>query len=184
MRTFITAEQAISVLPDSEYIHTFRSAVCSIVGTDWTRDEIIKSIECADHIELSGETARAMGHGICIYNNDAEDLLFIETNEEKLADIENGESATNKCKYEQVCGETKMNIGDAWAVFKQINSDKYTDAEKMDAIDVVVNAESHNSMRKDEILEAFKWFLNRNKCLQSENYCSKYGAKMDEKDDL
>ncbi len=56
-----------------------------------------------------------------------------------------------------------MNIGDVWAVFKQINSDKYTDAEKLDAIDVVVNAETHNSMRKDEILEAFKWFLSKNK---------------------
>lgn len=111
MRTFITAEQAISVLPDGEYVHVLQNEVFGIIGADWTRDKIIKKVECADHIELSGEIARAMNHGICIYDEDAEDLLFIETNEEKLAALEKSE-LTNKIEDDELlkpcpfCGNT------------------------------------------------------------------------------
>ena len=52
-----------------------------------------------------------------------------------------------------------MNIGKACAIFKQIESDKYTDIEKLIAIDSVLNMETHNGVTKDEILRAFKWFL-------------------------
>ena len=53
-----------------------------------------------------------------------------------------------------------MNIGKACGIFRQIESDKYTDIEKTIAIDSVLNMETHNGVTKDEILRAFKWFLN------------------------
>lgn len=52
-----------------------------------------------------------------------------------------------------------MNIGKACAIFKQIELDKYTDTEKLIAIDCVLNMVTHNGVTKDEILKAFKWFL-------------------------
>ena len=45
-----------------------------------------------------------------------------------------------------------MNIGKACGIFKQIESDKYTDIEKTIAIDSVLNMETHNGVTKDEIL--------------------------------
>ena len=112
MKRFITAEQAISVLPDCEDIHTLLDANFGLVGADWTREKIIKKLECADYIELTGTIARAMGHGICIYDKDATmaDVLFIETDEEKLAKLENSELTNeqpdNKLKPCPFCGDT------------------------------------------------------------------------------
>lgn len=57
----------------------------------WERTEIVKKIKHSDVLELAGPTARGMGHGLCIYNNnaiDTFDILFIETDEEKLKELE------------------------------------------------------------------------------------------------
>ena len=54
-----------------------------------------------------------------------------------------------------------MNIGKAFAIFKNINSDKYTYYEKVEAIELVLQAETHNSITKSEFKEAFKWLWNR-----------------------
>ena len=112
MRVSLTAEQAISVLPEGKNVHTFADANFGIVGTDWSRENIIKRLECADHIELSGEIARAMNHGIYIYDKDAnaEELIFIETNEEKLAALENSGLVNKKTDNEKLkpcpfCGD-------------------------------------------------------------------------------
>lgn len=55
---------------------------------------------------------------------------------------------------------TKMNIGKACAVFEQINSDKYTEQQKFNAIKQVIEMPTHNGITKDCILNAFKWFFN------------------------
>lgn len=52
-----------------------------------------------------------------------------------------------------------MNIGKAVAIFKQIESDKYRDSEKLEAIKMVLNAETYNSIRKDTIIKAFRWLF-------------------------
>lgn len=53
-----------------------------------------------------------------------------------------------------------MGLGKANAIFKNLDSDKYTNLEKVDAIKTVVDMETHNSITKDEILKAFKWLLS------------------------
>lgn len=50
-----------------------------------------------------------------------------------------------------------MNIGKAFAIFKNINSDKYTFYEKVEAIELVLCAETTNSITKSEFKEAFIW---------------------------
>lgn len=53
-----------------------------------------------------------------------------------------------------------MNIGKACAVFEQINSEKYEEQEKLNAIKQVIEMPTHNSISKEEIINAFRWFFN------------------------
>lgn len=53
-----------------------------------------------------------------------------------------------------------MNIGKAFAIFKNINSDKYTYDEKIEAIFIVLQAETINSITKSELKAAFVWLWN------------------------
>lgn len=53
-----------------------------------------------------------------------------------------------------------MNIGKAVAIFKQIESDKYRDSEKMEAIKLVSEMPTHNSIRKDTIIKALRWLFD------------------------
>lgn len=91
MRTYITAEQAISVLPDGDSVHTFYNPGFGLVGADWSKEDITDKLRCGDIIELTGPEARGMGHGICVYNKDAKfqsDILFIETDEARVSALE------------------------------------------------------------------------------------------------
>ena len=90
-KKFLTKGQALSVLPDGETIHTFLNPGFGLVGADWSREDIIEKIQNSDIIELTGEMARSTGHGMCAYNNDTryhDDILFIETDEERPAALE------------------------------------------------------------------------------------------------
>ena len=98
MRRYITAEEAADLLPDGDVIHTFRAGGPMLIGADWDREGILNKLKTSDKIEIAGETARGLGHGIAVYNDDAKFLshvLFIETDEEKLNQFdppEEGES--------------------------------------------------------------------------------------------
>lgn len=48
----------------------------------------------------------------------------------------------------------------AYYIFNDINNDKYTEQEKLAAITSVLDMETHNSITKDSIIKAFKWFIN------------------------
>lgn len=52
-----------------------------------------------------------------------------------------------------------MNIGKACAVFNQIESDKYSDDEKLRAIWAVLDMPTHNAITKDKIIAAFRWLF-------------------------
>ena len=49
-----------------------------------------------------------------------------------------------------------MNIGKAFAVFQQIDSEKYTKDEKNEAIQNVINAATINSITKRQVLDGTK----------------------------
>lgn len=53
-----------------------------------------------------------------------------------------------------------MNLGKACAIFKQLEKDEYTDAEKIEAIRMVLDMETHNSITKLDFMYALAWLWN------------------------
>lgn len=99
-RVILTKEQAISALKPGDRIHTFLSGGMIMIGADWDRKDALEAIEQSKLIELSGDNARAMGHGLCMLHNGR--YYFVESNEQVLAEIE------AKCLDDEAPG-----IGDA-----------------------------------------------------------------------
>lgn len=86
-KRLLTAEEAISLLPDTDEIHTQIQSGMMFVGADWSRDDIIDKIQKSEICELTGPIARGMGHGLALYNKNAKyqrDILFVETDKERL----------------------------------------------------------------------------------------------------
>ena len=85
-KIFLTEQQAIELLPEGEQIHTFLNFPMALIGGDWDRDEVVDKIRRSDYREVSGSGARALKHGLAVYNNGATvmDVVFIETNSEIL----------------------------------------------------------------------------------------------------
>lgn len=62
-------------------------------------------------------------------------------------------------------------------IFDNIESDKYTEIQKVIAINEVLKLETHNGVSKDKIIKAFRWFISSEEVrdcveietLQSEN---------------
>lgn len=53
-----------------------------------------------------------------------------------------------------------MNNGKACAIFLNIEKDKWTEGEKLEAIKIVLDMETHNHITKTDTLRAFKWFFD------------------------
>lgn len=93
-RAFLTADEAISVLPAGEYVHVFISSGM-LLGTDWRRADVEKLIREADIVEIAGDVARAMDHGLCVYPGGAKyvrDLRFVATDPDRLDAVERAKS--------------------------------------------------------------------------------------------
>lgn len=90
-RIFLTVEQAESVLPDGDSIHTFFNPGFGLIGADWSRENIRNRLLLANRIEICGDNAKRMGHGICAYNDGCarDSVLFIETDMDRLEKLEN-----------------------------------------------------------------------------------------------
>jgi hypothetical protein len=74
-RELLTFEQAVAMLPDGEWIHTFSNAAGFVlVGADWSREDVIEAIRTKG-AEKSGPMATGTNHGICLVG----ERLFIET---------------------------------------------------------------------------------------------------------
>jgi hypothetical protein len=72
----LTKDEALAMLPNKEYIHTFRSNNIALVGADWTREEMLEMIEQYE-FELTGKQATSMGHGMAF--KDELGWIFVET---------------------------------------------------------------------------------------------------------
>ncbi len=79
-RVILTKEEAIEMLPEGEYIHTFRNSSFVLIGADINRGDVIKAIQEYE-VELSGSMATNMGHGMVLVDNHG--ALFIETKKEE-----------------------------------------------------------------------------------------------------
>lgn len=76
-RVRLTPEQAVSMLPDGDRIHTFvNPGVGMLIGADWSRKRVLESFAQFTP-ELAGERATEMGHGICFH--DGSRWVFVQT---------------------------------------------------------------------------------------------------------
>lgn len=94
-RHFLTVDEAISILPDGDSIHTFRDAFI-LIGADWSQEDIIDEIKKSDRREITGPGARGSGHGLAVYPPHAiyhSDILFVETDKKRLDELDGGETA-------------------------------------------------------------------------------------------
>lgn len=83
MRTFLTKEEALSLLPDEDDIHTFRGVPGILIGADWYRDELVTEINRCT-CEIGGEMCRQLGHGLVIWTG-RDDPLFVKVDDEIIS---------------------------------------------------------------------------------------------------
>lgn len=83
-KKFITPAEAISLLNEGEFIHTFRELKGMLIGCDYKRDDLIEILNNCK-VELAGKNAKKIGHGIAIYY---QGLLFVECNRNKLEEFD------------------------------------------------------------------------------------------------
>lgn len=91
MKASVTVEQAISILPDGKDIHTFYNPGFGLIGADFSREKLIDRLRKSDFLELTGERAKGMNHGLCAYDKTAKyqsDIVFIETDPKRLEKLE------------------------------------------------------------------------------------------------
>jgi hypothetical protein len=79
-RRKITPEEAQELLPDGDVVHTFRAKDTLLIGADWPKSRILERFK-THGVELSGDNARSMNHGLCSLDDTG--WLFIETRREK-----------------------------------------------------------------------------------------------------
>jgi hypothetical protein len=78
-RVHLDDDVAIGMLEDGDRIHVFVGGVGNaIIGADWKRQDVIDFIR-ANHAELSGPGATAIGHGIA--SGDGRKWTFFKTKE-------------------------------------------------------------------------------------------------------
>jgi len=75
-RKVLTKEEALAMLPDGDFIHTFMQSGLMLLGADSTRERILKEMEIHE-FEISGEQATKMGHGIAFCGEHG--WVFVET---------------------------------------------------------------------------------------------------------
>ena len=90
-KIYLTVEQAESVLPGGDSIHTFFNPGFGLIGADWDRKDILEQLKRVNRIEICGKNAKKLGHGICAYNDGCahDSVLFIETDMDRLEKLEN-----------------------------------------------------------------------------------------------
>lgn len=98
-RVFLTKDEALPLI-NAETYHTFDNSTGLLVGCDGSLDYINDLLNNADFIELAGETARKMSHGMVVFTKNKR-LLFVETVEEKLKEFEKTIKQDDEVKDEQ-----------------------------------------------------------------------------------
>jgi len=79
----ITFDEAVGLLNEGEYVHTFRGGGSILIGCDHERDSMLKSMKQYENtLQIGGDQCRSMNHGPVLDHTAGS--LFIETNKEKL----------------------------------------------------------------------------------------------------
>ncbi|HAM55468.1 MAG TPA: hypothetical protein DCQ64_08700 [Candidatus Rokubacteria bacterium] len=84
-RYILTVEEALSVIPDAEFIHTVIVGGSMMLGADWDREDVVEHVTKAGGAQLGGPLAVGMGHGLCL---DPRRRLFAAHDPERMAALE------------------------------------------------------------------------------------------------
>ena len=81
---YLTFEEAVEMLPDSDHVHTFRNPGPGImIGADFDRTKLLEKMKQST-VRLSGKSATAMKHGMALFDDTGP--LFIATKEQEEDD--------------------------------------------------------------------------------------------------
>lgn len=86
-RKFLTVLEALKLLPKGGEVHTFLNAGSMLIGADWSRKTLEKTIKEAESREIGGEFCMGMGHGLVVMRKGGTsrgDLVFIKHDEEAI----------------------------------------------------------------------------------------------------
>lgn len=86
-RVLLTADEAISLLPDGPTVHNFKGGGMVLMGADWDRESAIDAIRSAYAVELGGGASYSMGHPLAVWASERR-VSFFEANMEKVAALE------------------------------------------------------------------------------------------------
>lgn len=120
VRKYLDFNEALGCIPKSDTVHTFYNMGNTLFVADWKREEIIDELKKSDFIEICGESARSMSHGICCYTKKTlwqSEVLFIETVESELSKYDSKHSEEidmdNTIKYRIKIIETYRHLIDS-----------------------------------------------------------------------
>jgi hypothetical protein len=94
LKIFLTVDEAVSLFKSQDSAHSINVIGPMIMGFEWSIPGVRKKLaECTD-LQVAGDTARGMGHGIAATEPDGQ-FIFFEHDEDALtAFIEAREGAT------------------------------------------------------------------------------------------
>lgn len=76
----LSFEEAVRFLPEGDMVHTTVQAGLVILGADYERGLLLREMEKAETIRVSGVHAQSAGHGLAIpYPKDKSHWMFIAT---------------------------------------------------------------------------------------------------------
>ena len=89
-KVILTADEAISALPDGEYVHSqMNPSGGMFLGCDYDHSDAVELLNNAEQIEIGGPMCRSMGHPLVVWKkDDNRGPIFLEANMDKLNSIE------------------------------------------------------------------------------------------------
>jgi len=67
-RLFLTPDEAVSILPDGEYVHNTTGGPI-MIGVDYRHANAVKALREAYKIEVGGPVCRRMGHPLVMWDS-------------------------------------------------------------------------------------------------------------------
>jgi len=92
-KIILTADEAISLLPDGEYVHNYINNVANMfIGCDYTRDDAEKHIRESVACEIGGPHSKRMNHALIVWSTTT-DMSFFATDPERVEAMERAKEA-------------------------------------------------------------------------------------------
>ncbi len=92
-KILLTAEEAISLLPEGPYVHNYKNpGVGLMIGIDFERDSAEECIRNAVQCEIGGPGCKSMKHALVVWKTER-DLSFFETDMAKVEAMEQAKTA-------------------------------------------------------------------------------------------